>query len=628
MPNLGPEPHTRAESLWRRRALVSLGLIALSGGAVYAVWRSLAPRSRTTVTAAAGARAAPAADWRSPPNDGFVGSRACQECHAEIAEAYSSHPMSRSISPAAPDSEQIEVRWQAGELPGRQRTLWVELRDGGLWHHERMRDSAGQEIYDQAVKMDYAVGSGRRARAFLFRRGEFLYMSPLNWYTQARGWDLAPGYLPDDPRRFDRRVTDECLSCHAGRVAGVGRSSQKHAGQAFDEMAIGCENCHGPGREHVALRRSERAEERGADTIVNPARLDPERRESVCNQCHLQAAARVPRYGRSDLDFRPGNRFDEIWTALDHGSGISSDGRTRAVSHVQQMRESRCYAASDGRLGCTSCHDPHRVPPAGERAAFYRAKCLACHEDGACRAPREKRQRQDDSCIACHMPARAATNVSHVTQTDHRVIRAPTAGPVAKPAGGDALSFFDRADLRLEEWERDRALGLGAWKVLSKTARPQAQELLRLLQSVLERVPEDGAVLIAIGSLAAENGLADLARESFERARRLREFEEPAVSGLLDVYYLASKLEQALECADRLVKIDPADARAQSLRADILASLGRRSEGIAAARRALELNPTLLLVRQWLAGALREAGKMDESREEEQIIRRMQGARP
>ena len=39
-------------------------------------------------------------------------------------------------------------------------------------------------------------------------------------------------------------------------------------------------------------------------------------------------------------------------------------GQFEAVGHVEQMESSRCFRESQGRLGCISCHDPHRLPGA------------------------------------------------------------------------------------------------------------------------------------------------------------------------------------------------------------------------------------------------------------------------
>jgi predicted Zn-dependent protease len=77
-----------------------------------------------------------------------------------------------------------------------------------------------------------------------------------------------------------------------------------------------------------------------------------------------------------------------------------------------------------------------------------------------------------------------------------------------------------------------------------------------------------------------------------------------------------------------LLEIDPGDARVHAIRADLLARMGRPAEAIEAAGRALEFNPTLLTVREWLAGVLQKAGRGEQQREQEQIMRRMKTARP
>ncbi|HEX6986002.1 MAG TPA: cytochrome c3 family protein [Planctomycetaceae bacterium] len=610
------------------RVVTALAVLLVLGG-VTAAWllAPWPPEEKAAPRAQEQTAAVPAA-YQPPSDEGYVGSAACAQCHAEIAESFKTHPMSRSISFVDPHAEDASLPREETRVAGTTRVYEVEVRDGVMYHHEGMFDAAGEEIYDQALPVDYVVGSGRRAKAYLHQRGDLLFMSPLNWYTQAGKWDMAPGYTPEDPRRFSRRVNDECLSCHAGRVAPVGRKLDKYAKPAFREAAIGCENCHGPGERHVALHGSGTSVGPGEDPIVNPADLDHDRRESVCYQCHLQAAVRITRHGRSDLDFRPGMRLDEIWTVLDAGSDVSEDGRTRSVNHVQQMRESRCFVESKGRLGCISCHDPHRVPSEAEQVEFYRQKCFTCHTDESCSLSHEQRLEKEDSCVACHMPARDTSNVSHVTQTDHRVLRNPESAPqaAAEPAA-DTLTFFDRADRRLGQWERGRAMGLGAWTHLVRTDRPPSPALGKFLHGLVEQVPDDGALLTALGSMAQLGGRTEQARSYFEAARKIPSAEEKALSGLLDIYYGAAEREKALECADRLIEIDSYDARTHAIRADLLTSLGRASEGIASAERALELNPTLIPVREWLADAYRAVGRIEEQREQEEIVRRMRSAR-
>ena len=94
--------------------------------------------------------------------------------------------------------------------------------------------------------------------------------------------------------------------------------------------------------------------------IVNPADLDPARREAVCNQCHLAGEAAIPRYGRGLYYFRPGDHLDDTLVVFVEGQRAGSG---RAVSQVEQMQSSRCYQASGEVMGCTTCHYPHLQPP-------------------------------------------------------------------------------------------------------------------------------------------------------------------------------------------------------------------------------------------------------------------------
>src|SRR5262249_7228600 len=141
------------------------------------------------------------------------------------------------------------------------------------------------------------------ALAFLLERGDgYLFESPITWYSRKGKWALSPGYEADNPH-FERFVTPTCLFCHSNQFDHVEGTENRYSQPVFRGHAIGCERCHGPGELHV--RRPERS---GGEppNIVNPARLEPELREAVCQQCHLQGDVRVVRAGRMLTDFRPG----------------------------------------------------------------------------------------------------------------------------------------------------------------------------------------------------------------------------------------------------------------------------------------------------------------------------------
>jgi hypothetical protein len=341
----------------------------------------------------------------------YVGDVACVRCHAEIARSYGKHPMGRSAAAAADVMPAVRgLVLEVGEL-----AYSIDRRDGRVFHQETRRDAEGRVVARIEAEARYAIGSGTHGFAFLVERDGGLYQSPLAWYSEKQGWDLAPGYRIEN-LHFDRPITLDCLYCHTNRVELVEGKPPR-----FHGLAIGCERCHGPGALHA--RRPARTDGRDL-RIVNPATLESlSLRDAVCEQCHFQGTDRTTMPGHSPFDYRPGlalAEFVRVWS-----SRADPSQRLHAVGQVEQMRASRCYRQSDGRLGCISCHDPHRLPEAGERVAYYRDRCLECHADRGCTLPRPARLRRNasDDCTACHMPRAPATDVPHTSRTLHNVPR-------------------------------------------------------------------------------------------------------------------------------------------------------------------------------------------------------------
>ncbi|HEV3024427.1 MAG TPA: cytochrome c3 family protein, partial [Pirellulales bacterium] len=417
-----------------------------------------------------------------PPNDDYVGSDACANCHREIYDSYVKHPMYYSAG-LVPGEHEVEAFDERAEFqPPGNRRYGVELTADQVIHHETMLDSQGQAIYDDAAVARIFIGSGTRGKSYGILRGDRLFESMISWYTSHGGsWGLSPGYLPATHQRFERPIADECMTCHAGRMV-VGAAEDTFREPLFHEAAIGCERCHGPGQAHVARHEAGDGGEGGsgeggnADDIVNPANLDPARRESICNQCHIPGKFSLPRYGRTAYDFRPGQLLDDAVTIMVEGTGVRDDGTTKSVSQVQQMRASACFLQSAGAFGCSSCHDPHSKPEPAAAEEFYRGRCLKCHEQRGCSLPEAERLRPPaaDSCTHCHMPRISANDVAHTSQTDHRVVRRLQAdvGGTARGSGtgsgsstghassGGEWELFDHAERRLERWEVERVQGL------------------------------------------------------------------------------------------------------------------------------------------------------------------------
>ncbi len=558
----------------------------------------------------------------APPHDvgDFVGTQACAECHQEISETYRSHSMSISTAPVAaalPGIEDYEANVAFTSSAGLEYRV---SRDGDhVWHHEKMFDSNGGVLYDQAVEMQYAFGSGVHGRSYIHDQRGLLFMSPVTWYSGKQRWDLSPGYRPEQHPRFERRLSDDCIACHVGRVNPVVGKEHRFQAPPFLENAIGCERCHGPGRQHIAFHSLPTDDTDVSisltDPIVNPEKLTTALRESVCNQCHLPGIGRVLRAGRRPFDFRPGMHTNEIWTAFVTGTRIDG-AATSVVSQVEQMRASRCYIGSEGQFGCTSCHDPHSSP--GEnRIAFYRTACMNCHSppDSECSLPRTERLQvtAEDSCIVCHMP-RLPSNVPHTAITDHRVLRRP-ASKAANSRGDPApLMVFDRAEGDVPEVELLRASGILRAQQADGSKDPAtAAEALRLLVRLPRGYENDLAVLDATAGACLLVGDYDRASACWLRALTIQPEHESALRGLGVIALRTKRHKAAAEYLDRLIQINGWESDLFGQRAQVLGQLNRMDDAILDAHRGLERNPGALNIHDWLVVAYRDQGDAEKS---------------
>lgn len=605
------------------RWMIALALLLAVGGGAWLVFR---PRAADGPRRDVDSQLPPSPPAPAPPDDDaqFVGSQVCARCHSEIAAKYQSHPMARA---AAVNDEQASplvtpehpVVFEEG--PYRYR---VSLEEGRVVHREELLDSRGKVVTTQAVNADYALGSGVRGRSYLVDRGGLLYQSPVSWYSQEQKWDLSPGYSLDvSETRFERRVTDDCLGCHVGRVAVADREVADRTGSPpFLELGISCERCHGPGREHVAFQEGSREGGEGADSIVNPAKLDPWRRDSVCFQCHL-SAKRVPRHGRRHYDFRPGMGLEEIWTVLVHGDDTGQGTPDKSVSHVQEMYSSRCHNGSEGRFSCTTCHDPHGVPDSAGRVAWYDSRCLDCHQQQGCALPEPERlsAEQAGSCIGCHMPRRAAGDIAHTSQTDHRIQRRPR--PISTGPDESPLVFFAETDRDLEPWERSRARALATVEEAYAYRRQDPQALRRaveLIEQALAEQPGDQRLIQALGAAYHLSEKDEEARRWFELSLRYRPRDEESLKMLGISCYRQGDFARGITALGEARIVNPWNAEIHARQALMLAVFGRLPEAIDAARQGVGIAPTLVPLREDLVRFLEQAGKTREAGVERQKL--------
>jgi tetratricopeptide (TPR) repeat protein len=309
----------------------------------------------------------------------------------------------------------------------------------------------------------------------------------------------------------------------------------------------------------------------GGPAIVNPARLAPERRDSICAQCHLTGAERVARPGRELDTFRPGELLSDFVTVFVRSGGAPG---MLVTSHVEKLAQSACKRAAGDKLWCGSCHDPHARPAEAEKAAWFRAKCLTCHELNACSATEAVRRSRGDDCTACHMPRSTVLDADHVVFTDHSIPRRP--GSSTPPPPPDApLVRFDGAPAG------PRDLGIAYASLAGR-----------------ERVP------------AYQGRAFELLREAVSAGAR----DPQALLYLAELYKNRGDEKSALPLYEEAMRLDPDQVGASVALGALRADRGEWAEAIRLFQDALSKNPALVGVRTALAVALLQSGQAEQAR--------------
>jgi predicted CXXCH cytochrome family protein len=368
-----------------------------------------------------------AASFRNTaPDVAYVGSESCSGCHAEIYERFRGTAMGRSMALAGESSSLERVPSPVTVFDQEQnRYFQVFCQGTDIFQSEYALDLEGQERYKQTEKIAYVMGAGSQGIAYIVQKGNYLFEAPLSFYTLPKTWALSPGYESNN-LGFSRPVVEECIVCHSGLPQPVPGRYGLYGNPPFRELAVGCENCHGPGKLHVSERTRGAPLPGELDTaIVNPAKLPAWLADNICMNCHQGGDVRVLQPGKHYLDYRPGTPLDDTLAIFKVPLRRQSSPQSDLLEHNFSLRLSRCYRASGDQMRCTSCHDPHARVTKNERVEYYRKKCLGCHAETSCVLSLQDRRNQSppDDCSGCHMPKRVVKEVEHAALANHRIIR-------------------------------------------------------------------------------------------------------------------------------------------------------------------------------------------------------------
>lgn len=330
----------------------------------------------------------------------FVGSDRCVSCHAEIAhDQQASHHASTFAG--ADDLHQLPL--PDGPIPDPEvpEVIHSFRKEGDQVIVET--EVAGERF---SMVLSHLMGSGHHGTTpvGIDPLGNVVELR-LSHYAKEVGWDLTTGHLPRPavPSEFLGRTLapheqQSCLNCHTTHL----QPDESAASWAVVEGGVRCEQCHGPGGNHLAAVNSGFSE----PAIMRPRLASDEQVVNLCGTCH-----RASESGPQDESSNP------------------FLVRFQATTFVR----SACFtqSASTAKFDCVSCHNPHRNAETDPR--HYDSVCLSCHSDGrltdqpiASPTPQEFTAQSlcpietTQGCVSCHMPPRESS-MRNTLFTDHHI---------------------------------------------------------------------------------------------------------------------------------------------------------------------------------------------------------------
>jgi predicted CXXCH cytochrome family protein len=325
----------------------------------------------------------------------YVGSQACEKCHAQIYEHWKKTPMANVVRDPREHPEAIIPDLSKNPLAKFTKEQ-VAFVYGSVWK-QRYFTKIGDDYFPEPAQWDV---TNKVWRPYFVANGT-------DWW--------ATLYPPDNMQRPTGPTCDGCHSVdydiHTKKVA---------------EWNVGCERCHGPGSEHV--------EHPSRGNILNAARMDYVHANDTCIQCHSQGRPLVdPIEGKHydwPVGYHVGLNLQDFWQLEEHTLGAGTfthfaDG----TAHKNRMQGNDFVQSVMYRRGvtCFSCHDVHGTDNYAQLRKPADKLCLDCHGPMSLNGPRtatleEHTHHKDGTpgsqCVACHMP-KIETTIADVKVRAH-----------------------------------------------------------------------------------------------------------------------------------------------------------------------------------------------------------------
>lgn len=331
--------------------------------------------------------------------DNYVGSEQCASCHQSQYQSWQRSHHAKSMLPASKSN--VLADFSNVDVTHENVTASFSHRGDGFFVTTQGVDG---EIAEYQVK--YTFGFEPLQQYLVELSGGRLQALPWTWDTGKQRWYfLQPPQHPvpeaDDWLHWTNGAMNwnsMCADCHSTNLIKNYQPESETYSTSWSEVNVGCEACHGPGRDHLAMMQDNPLSQSGELGLAVGKNLSPKVLVEQCGRCHARRGQLSTQFSH-DSDLMMDHYLPELLRpGLYHGDGQILD----EVFVYGSFTQSKMYLNG---VSCNSCHDVH----SGNLKAEGNQLCASCHDVAQYDSPQHHHHQESSSatkCITCHMPGK------------------------------------------------------------------------------------------------------------------------------------------------------------------------------------------------------------------------------
>ncbi|MFC1744649.1 tetratricopeptide repeat protein [Candidatus Riflebacteria bacterium] len=619
----------------------------------------------------------------------FVGSKACQECHQAEYDLW--EKSTHRKAGGSPAVNNVISDFNGTVLKFTDATVQLSVNTKKEFIVTVKIDGNAEQVFkvDAIIGGGYMVGGGGQCYFTKYPDGtlrllpfEYARIEKL-WYAQQKN---SEQWVPITPEMSIYECTNwppfkilgehynfdpgSCGSCHGSQIQVKFLPEKEKYSTRFVSLGINCESCHGPGKKHIELAKSNRISHEkdigleALDTLNKDASLN------ICFRCHA-IKLQIFDFG----NYLPGKSLEKYFSKTMDCAFINTflpDGRIRKFAYQKYHLYSDCYLS--GSMTCVDCHNPHSQKYRdiwGKELVgiFDDEQCLSCHMSKKPAIEKHSHHIKGSKgslCISCHMPY-----VQHpvigphlkLTRSDHTI-------PIPRPRF-DSSQGVENACYKCHKDRKTPSLQeiTDEWYAQLKPHKPIIKAILNSQKFTnrkiaAEKLLDDSyfhpiAMLVALKEFLTAFSTPDTLFPELETIEKLMkmcgsselDIKAIAMAGLLlkadndpkiDSYlrellrkvkagdpvryrigffleYMASRffakgnIDRGRAILERAVKINPEDAFLHFYLGRSLMDSGESQKAIALFQKAIAIKPQVAMFHQAMADVLNNSGRIKQA---------------